>query len=112
MGTGQANTTAIVAIYNQYPVTSCAAQICDVAVINGYSDWFLPSKDELNLIYQNLALWGVGGFASVISAWYWSSSEYEGQDRGCAWDQNFNGGFQTWEVKGYERGYVRAVRAF
>ena len=68
IGTGQANTNAIVTA--QGP-GSYAAKLCDDLVLNGYSDWYLPSKDELNQLYLNETI--VGGFAYDG---YWSSSEF------------------------------------
>lgn len=102
IGTGAANTTAIVAGCSE---TGIAARICDQLVLNGYNDWFLPSKDELNLMYKNLKLNGFGGFAA---AYYWSSSEYSSTN---AWSQYFSNGYQYTNIKNYTV-YVRAVRAF
>lgn len=65
--------------------------------------WRLPTKDELNLLYENKEK--IGGFASNV---YWSSSEYTNL---FAWEQGFLSGFQASDDKGYTR-YVRAVRAF
>ena len=42
--------------------------------LSTYSDWFLPSLDELQLMYDNLHVFTVGGFANLS---YWSSTEYE-----------------------------------
>jgi hypothetical protein len=103
IGTGAANTTAIIAGCGE---SGIAARICNDLVLNGYSDWFLPSKDELNLMYQNLKLAGIGGFADYG---YWSSSEYWST---TAWLQDFGDGTQY--ANGYKDYYerVRAVRAF
>ena len=102
IGTGAANTAAIVAGCSE---TGIAARICDELVLNGYSDWFLPSKDELDLMYENLKLNGIGGFADGN---YWSSSE---SSFGTAWIQNFNNGYQNNHSKpNHYR--VRAVQAF
>lgn len=49
-----------------------AAFICDTLIENGYADWFLPSKGELLLMYQNLKPAGYGNFSNAA---YWSSSE-------------------------------------
>ncbi|MCP4090202.1 MAG: DUF1566 domain-containing protein, partial [Gammaproteobacteria bacterium] len=106
IGTGQVNTTSIVN-------ASCssagdAARICDELVLAGYDDWFLPSKDELNLMYTNLHLNAVGGFSNNFNNFYWSSTEY---DDGDAWDQNFVNANQYDSDKNDHDG-VRAVRAF
>ena len=77
----------------------------------GYGDWYLPSIEELNKMYQNigqgnaLGLGNVGGFA-VTS--YWSSTDSDGLSAGT---QNFNNGNQDFYFKdGYFN--VRSVRAF
>jgi hypothetical protein len=105
IGTGQSNTTIIVTWLNNHSETDRAAQLCDALVYGGYSDWFLPSRMELNLIYENLHLFGVGGFADD---YYWSSSEYSAN---LAYLQAFsNGGYGNFYKYGTHR--VRAVRAF
>jgi hypothetical protein len=100
--TGAANTSKILAGCSE---AGNATRICNDLVLNGYSDWFLPSKDELNLMYQNLKLAGIGGFADGL---YWSSSEYSS---GNAWLQLFTNGNQNGYDK-YSLFRVRAVRAF
>ena len=71
----------------------------------GYSDWRMPTKAELNLIYENLHQSNIGGFAS---AWYWAYAE---NTTNSAWNQNFVNGYQNYGYK-YYAGRVRAVRAF
>ena len=69
---------------NQGGATSAAA-ICGNLSLGGYNDWYLPSIEELNKMYQNigqgnaLGLGNVGGFASSS---YWSSTEYDSTMRG------------------------------
>ena len=99
---GQFNTERI--IINQ-GAGSYAAQICANYQGGGYGDWYLPSKFELNLMYVNLHLAGLGGFASSN---YWSSSETSSSS---AWGQNFGNGAQLYNGK-FSPYYVRAVRAF
>jgi uncharacterized protein (TIGR02145 family)/uncharacterized repeat protein (TIGR02543 family) len=100
LGTGYQNTLDIVAGCNE---TGIAAKICNDLELNGYTDWYLPSKDELNKLYLNKS--AIGGFSADK---YWSSSEYSFY---YAWEQYFNGGYQYDGNKGnYNR--VRAVRAF
>ena len=109
IGTGNQNTADILAGCSE---TNIAAYLCDTLTLGGYNDWFLPSKDELNKLYQNigrgnaLGLGNVGGFADF----YWSSSENEYYN---AWYQSFSyGGGQFNYPKSNSYGNVRAVRAF
>jgi hypothetical protein len=90
---------------NSYSETDCAAQLCDALVYGGYSDWFLPSKDELNQMYVNLKAQGVGGYAGY---YHWSSSEIYAKG---AWLQSFHNGGQWAYVKD-TTARVRAIRAF
>ncbi|MHC1776303.1 MAG: hypothetical protein AB9834_12930 [Lentimicrobium sp.] len=101
LGTGNANTQLIVA--NLGGSGSYAARLCSDLDLGGYSDWYLPSLDELNKLYINKAV--IGGFANE---WYWSSSE--GDDY-FAFFQAFSSGSQQATLKEYYGG-VRAVRAF
>jgi len=103
VGTGEQNTIDIEAGCTTF---GTAADRCANLVLGGYSDWFLPSKDELNQMYLNLKVFGVGDFAD--DPWYWSSSEYSAY---YAWFQLFSSGYQSNLGKG-GTGRVRAVRAF
>ncbi len=80
-----------------------AKAACHNFVSNGYSDWFLPNKDQLNHLYLNES--AVGDF---IDKFYWSSTE---RDASNAWRQFFGDGYQHDYTK--SQGYrARAVRAF
>jgi hypothetical protein len=102
IGSGQANTTTIVS--NQ-GAGSYAAKLCDDLVIGVYSDWYLPSLNELTALYQSRN--SVGGYAV---AFYWSSSE---ADINNAYLQSFNSNSQAPGTKTTSTNYrVRAVRSF
>jgi len=105
IGAGQSNTTTIVIWLNSHSETGRAAQLCNDLIVDGYNDWFLPSEDELNLMYTNLKVAGVGGFTG---GGYWSSSEYNADN---AWYQDLGYGSQPNYYK-YITIRVRAVRAF
>ena len=108
VGAGAANTTAIVSGCSE---TAIAARICADLTLGGYTDWFLPSKDELNLMYSTIGLGAVSGLGNVGNFggnYYWSSTE---SDSGVTWDQNFGNGFQFYDNK-LSADNVRAVRAF
>jgi hypothetical protein len=127
VGTGATNTTAII---NHCPINGIAAQLCDAysVTVNGvtYSDWFLPSSGELNLMYQNKAtittsaLENGGSSFTISETWtedgityeyspYWSSSEYF--TYGAYTVDLFDNGNRLLTNKGATKN-VRAVRAF
>ena len=70
-----------------------------------FSDWRLPTKRELNLMY---VVYNNGNAASLNANSYWSSTEYDDNN---AWKRNYNNGYQGYDNKNFT-GYVRAVRAF
>jgi hypothetical protein len=110
IGSGAANTAAILA--------GCATRPIAASIANDYSDgiytdWYLPSKDELNLMYINIGKgaspsspnYDIGVFANN---YYWSSTEF---DYNYAWFQSFTFGFQSNFFKS-STSYVRAIRSF
>ncbi len=101
LGTGAANTAIVAAACG----AGTAARLCADLVLNGYSDWFLPSRDELNKLSINSSF--IGGF-SITTVNYWSSSELNSNwalyviiSSGSAHEYYKNAPFS-----------VRAVRAF
>ena len=104
VGSGRRNTQLIVEQLIQRGETQRAAQICANLDINGFSDWFLPSRDELNLLYQNRELVG-----NLHRARYWSSSQHS---RTSALAQNFDNRGRQSDHNKFDNYRVRAVRAF
>ncbi len=102
MGDGPINTTKIVKASQSRDI---AARLCSDLALNGFSDWFLPSRDELELAYKNLKPKGFGNFANEE---YWSSSE---TDFNNAWLMHFGFGMAT-ESNVNSTVHVRAVRQF
>jgi hypothetical protein len=75
----------------------------------GFTDWRLPTKDELNLMYVNLKAKNLGGLGND---YYWSSSRDSGYSFGnYYYVQRFSDGSQAIYGKGLTS-LVRAVRAF
>ncbi len=112
VGTGLSNTNAIIIAQGS---GDYAASICDTLRIGGYTDWFLPSKDELNLMWINIGdgatganqYNNIGGFMGGNS-YYWSSSEENLAD---VWTQIEGNGGQIAVDKLYANP-VRAIRSF
>jgi len=78
---------------------------CQEYTMGEYSDWYLPSKDELNLIYNKLSPMGLGNFKND---WYWSATDTEGK----AWEQHFGDGNQQNDGGGNESfSSVRPIRS-
>jgi hypothetical protein len=102
IGTGNQNTIDIMA---GCPTAGIAARLCGDLVQGGYSDWYLPSRDELVQLWNNRVAIGMGG-----TPYYWTSSQ----------DGVNNAYFVRWidgvddfsSVKYDTQMYVRAVRSF
>ena len=83
LGNGKNNTKIIVEYLKSIKLSGTAAQMCEELNYNGYTDWFLPSKDELQWMYVNLHAKGLGNFKN---ARYWSSSQL---NKNRAWYLHF-----------------------
>lgn len=103
IGDGAQNTINIVSNCSEIGI---AARLCDELNLNGKDDWFLPSQDELNLIYTNLHLKGYGGF---LDDPFWSSTEFPLLS--SAMYQHFSTGVMNNAFK-VNLGNVRAARVF
>jgi hypothetical protein len=101
LGSGQANTISIV---SSCTTTGIAARLCNDLVSGGYSDWYLPSKDELAKIYLNRT--SIGGFNSGS---YWSSTQSSST---TSWSLDFTSGVASSSSSKTANLYVRAIRRF
>ena len=107
LGRGRKNTAIIIA-YGQSPTppqdpfSTPAAKYC--AEYGSSNDWFLPSRNELNLLYTNKDAAGIIDMNSM----YWSSSQ---SSNNSAWDQDFSNGDWNTTAKASPAN-VRAIRAF
>jgi len=89
---------------NSNTIAAGASATCRAFTGGGKSDWFLPSKDELNQLYLQKTT--VGGFNTGE---YWSSTQY---DYISAMTQRFADGYQVNYTKDYSSSSKRAVRYF
>jgi len=102
IGAGRSNTQAIVA---QPGCSGGAAYNCAHLSTNGYADWYLPSLNELNLVWQNRAAIGAGGFLADV---YWTSTEFAAdKSQVIVWSDGRIG----WNYKSSPTA-VRPVRSF
>jgi hypothetical protein len=86
IGSGKNNTEIIIKRLEQNEETDKATQLCTNLNYNGYSDWYLPSEEELNLMYSNLFKRRPGKFS--FYGIYWSSTEL-----GKSWAEQIRFGF-------------------
>jgi hypothetical protein len=110
VGTGKQNTEIIMYYMRNSGEIGRAAQVTRQYTQGGYTDWFLPSRDELNLIYTNLRLKLLGDFSMN---WYWSSSEKNMP--GSAWRFNLTDGSLNTNDGGAskrDKCLVRPIRQF
>jgi len=109
LGTGYQNTLDIVAGCSENPMAASESLAYESL---GYTDWYLPSKDELKEMYNTIGNGGaeddIGGF--VTDGYYYLSSS-EGNYSGSAWYVNFSDGETSTNDK-YNGYRVRVIRAF
>ena len=86
---GMANTAAILASCSARPIP---ASVCDSLTLNGYKDWFLPAKNEIDSLYFNRG--SVGGNLGINC--FWSSTN---RDATTAWAEYFNSQGALWNNK-------------
>ena len=127
VGMGKANTEAIInfhdALDNFYSNPSVcndnsngtvAAKAVSQLVINGYSDWYLPSKEEARLMYCALYLKGLGNFdngdGNTGPGLYWTSTERT--DNSAATIDFSNGCTKYSCKKCSDNTKIRAIRYF
>jgi hypothetical protein len=78
IGTGQKNTQLIVALCASASTPVYGAKLCDDLVLNGYSDWYQPSEQELLKLAQTQTIVGMGPWINEDDSTYWSSSHLAG----------------------------------
>ena len=106
IGFGKQNTAVMVKKLQELGESDCASQLCASLNHGGFKDWFMPSKDELDLMFKTLKENGLGNFKSGKDV-YLSSSKAPNKN---TWGQVFNNGFQSaYKAGAYN---VRAIRAF
>lgn len=98
---GLANTNWMVSQFNG---SNLAGTICNNLVLNGYSDWYLPSQNQMSLIYQNIFSTGL----SAMSGSYWTSTGYSSN---WAMRMTTSGSFDPIAKQGSSQ-YIRAIRNF
>ena len=109
IGAGAQNTIDIEAGCSE---VGTAADLCSNSTNGGNSDWFLPSKDELNEMFKNRTVIDgtaiTNGGIGFSSSFYWSSTEFDGTAGFMQYFQDGNpmGNSKTSNL------YVRSVRAF
>jgi hypothetical protein len=104
IGEGGRNTSLILSKTSGKDLT--AAEAAGLLFYNGFADWVLPSRDELDVLYRVLAANNVGNFSDEM---YWSSTQ---SSDGAAWYQNFSDGKQYHNGKKSETFRIRPIRAF
>ena len=110
VGAGKDNTERIISASHtggKVSASNCAAYACNeyFTGTTKAGEWYLPSKIELDLIYENLVKTGI----VKSDRWHWSSSQ---TNSGNAWNQRFSDGSQDHTSDKNYSFVVRAVRAF
>ncbi|MCH7414939.1 DUF1566 domain-containing protein [Belliella sp. R4-6] len=102
-GVGKNNTNVIL----EYCDGFNAARLCSELSVGGFEDWYLPSKDELEIMFQNRG--HIGNMRNGVYEPYWSSSQYEPTLQAFILDFGNGLSFPQDKANLY---WVRAIRSF
>jgi hypothetical protein len=105
IGQGSSNSAALLEVAVGFNDIGTATGYASTLDCGEQSDWFVPAKAELELMYENLAKKEIGAFTS---GYYWSSSAYE---YGRAWNQPFSEG-EAFDGNKDGKFAVRPIRSF
>ena len=111
LGSGRSNTEILVRILDRRGERNMAAQVANNYSLNGFNDWFLPSKQELEHLYAYAYDNRMNSSAFDLHWWFYSSSQIDNDN---AWGINFSNGY----IGPYRNGSgmsgpnVRAIRYF
>jgi TolB-like protein len=115
IGSGKRNTRILIDVLSGWSGDQyCAAEIVANFNYGGYDDWFIPSKNELDLIYKNIALIDLGGFYGGGRPYGTSSQNYDLKKSSLgaySWYQFFSDGSQFSLESGLS-GLYRLIRQF
>lgn len=105
IGSGAKNTSQIILECSEENI---AARVCSEYVVQGYDDWFLPSRNELKEIWDKIKYLDTGDeFVNGIG--YWSSTQLTST---LAFAQDLSSGYQANGNGKTDLYFIRAVRAF
>lgn len=104
---GEDNTNVLTTVPNNiyHLGNTGAAKICNNLILNGFSDWYLPSIGELQVIFNNQFLSGVLGTPGNT---HWSSTEDNSSNSFC-YDSYFLGTVSSSKQNG---AYILPIRRF
>lgn len=108
IGDGKRNTDLIV---NECHDNFFAAKICKDLNLNGYNDWFLPSRGELFEMFKNLKGSGVGNFNKDFY-FYWSSTEHSNFDAWVVGYSNITNIIDTGPISKTTQANIRSIRIY
>ena len=111
IGTGKLNTNTIINAFGLNS-TNYAAKYCYSLNFGGYTDWFLPSRDELIKVYQNLFLNNLGSLSSNTKYWSSSDDNYFTQNSWCQIMSNNTGSVNSISILKNANLKVRPIRCF
>ncbi len=95
-----------------YTNRSTGIELCANLELNGHDDWYLPSKENHRLMYENLYIEEIG---DILPECYWSTSTFTSGYYTGYYRFNYGKGYATWDYNYAASStywYIRAIREF